>query len=84
MRTTVILHMAFDSKPPPILSPAGHGYAFEVKKGDYFLIVDVHGHHVVDFAAWLLPEMKGKISMAYTPHASCWSDSYDRRMPLDQ
>jgi uncharacterized protein len=46
--------------------PAGHGYAFEVKKGDHFRIVDVHGQQVVDFAAWVLPDMKEKLSMAYT------------------
>ncbi len=46
--------------------PAGHGFAFEVKKGDHFRIVDLHGQQVVDFAAWVLPDMKEKLSMAYT------------------
>jgi uncharacterized protein len=46
--------------------PASRGYAFEVKKGDHFRVVDLHGQQVVDFAAWVLPDMKEKLSMAYT------------------
>lgn len=46
--------------------PAGHGYAFQVKKGDHFRVVDVHGQQVVDFAAWVSADMKEKLSMAYT------------------
>jgi uncharacterized protein len=48
------------------LVPAKHGYAFEVKQGSHFRIVDLHGQQVVDFAAWVLPDMKEKLSMAYT------------------
>lgn len=48
------------------LVPAGYGYAFEAKKGDRFHIVDLHGQQVVDFAAWVLPDMKEKLSMAFT------------------
>jgi uncharacterized protein YcgI (DUF1989 family) len=33
--------------------PAAHGYAFEVKKGEEFRIVDLYGEQVVDFAAWV-------------------------------
>lgn len=46
--------------------PAGYGYAFQVKKGDHFRVVDVHGQQVVDFAAWVSSDMKEKLSMAYT------------------
>ncbi|KAJ4374348.1 hypothetical protein N0V83_003089 [Neocucurbitaria cava] len=33
--------------------PAGHGYAFAVKKGTRFRIVDLHGEQVVDLMAWV-------------------------------
>lgn len=46
--------------------PAGHGYAFEVKAGHHFRVVDLHGLQVVDFAAWALPDLKEKLSMAYS------------------
>ena len=45
---------------------AGHGYAFEVKAGHHFRVVDLHGLQVVDLAAWALPDLKEKLSMAYT------------------
>ncbi|KAF1842274.1 uncharacterized protein K460DRAFT_388974 [Cucurbitaria berberidis CBS 394.84] len=59
--------------------PAGHGYAFAVKRGTRFRIVDLHGEQVVDFMAWVStprasnsrPEAKPlptfeKMSTAYT------------------
>jgi uncharacterized protein len=52
--------------PTTHIVPAGHGHAFEVKRGQCFRIVDLHGLQVVDFAAWVLPDMKEKLSMSYT------------------
>lgn len=47
--------------------PASHGYAFEVKKGERFRVVDLHGEQVVDFMAWSLPiSLHERLSMAYT------------------
>ncbi|KAK4552813.1 hypothetical protein LTR86_010147 [Recurvomyces mirabilis] len=51
--------------------PAAHGYAFGVKKGDHFRIVDLYGEQVVDFAAWTCNSdfkinWDEKLSMAYT------------------
>lgn len=46
--------------------PASHGYAFEVKAGSNFRVVDLHGQQVVDFAAWVLPLGGEKLSMSYT------------------
>lgn len=46
--------------------PAGFGYAFEVQGGDHFRILDLMGQQVVDFAAWVLPDMKEKLSMSFT------------------
>ena len=31
---------------------AAHGYAFEVKKGEQFRVVDLYGEQIIDFAAW--------------------------------
>lgn len=45
---------------------AGHGYAFEVKKGEHFRVVDLYGKQVVDFAAWASPDMREKLSMSYS------------------
>lgn len=45
---------------------AGHGYAFEVSRGDHFRVIDLFGQQVVDFAAWARPDMTEKLSMAYT------------------
>lgn len=47
--------------------PAKHGYAFEVKKGDVFRIVDLHGKQVVDFMGWVQgSNLKERLNMAYT------------------
>lgn len=46
--------------------PASYGYAFEVKSGSHFRVVDLYGQQVVDFAAWVLPSREEKLSMAYT------------------
>ena len=47
--------------------PAAHGYAFEVKKGEHFRVVDLYGEQVVDFAAWVQgTNLREKLSMAYT------------------
>jgi uncharacterized protein YcgI (DUF1989 family) len=51
--------------------PAAHGYAFEVRAGSRFRIVDLHGEQVVDFMAWCLPYTSSveHLSMSYTRHA---------------
>lgn len=47
--------------------PAATGYAFEVKKGDRFRIVDIHGLQIVDFMAWVNePGLKEHVRMSYT------------------
>jgi len=47
--------------------PAAHGYAFQVKKGEHFRVVDLYGEQVVDFAAWVQgTDLREKLSMAYT------------------
>jgi uncharacterized protein YcgI (DUF1989 family) len=53
------------------LVPAAHGYAFQVKAGERFRVVDIHGQQVVDFMAWCPPYRHSKeyLSMAYTRHA---------------
>lgn len=33
------------------IMPAAQGYAFEVTKGEWFRIVDIHGLQIVDFMA---------------------------------
>ncbi|KAI7603147.1 hypothetical protein KC319_g22171, partial [Hortaea werneckii] len=44
-----------------------HGYAFQVKKGEHFRVVDLYGEQVVDFAAWVQgTDLREKLSMAYT------------------
>ncbi|KAM3418802.1 hypothetical protein BST61_g4770 [Cercospora zeina] len=46
---------------------AAHGFAFEVKKGERFRVVDLYGEQVVDFAAWVQgTDLKEKLSMDYT------------------
>ncbi|KAL9625550.1 MAG: hypothetical protein Q9160_000263 [Pyrenula sp. 1 TL-2023] len=62
-----------ESLPPHLLKggsgrvvAASHGYAFEVKAGSHFRIVDLHGQQVVDFAAWVLPSREERLSMSYT------------------
>ncbi|KAF2169791.1 hypothetical protein M409DRAFT_20206 [Zasmidium cellare ATCC 36951] len=58
---------AASSKPQTHIVKASHGFAFEVKKGDRFRIVDLHGEQVVDFAAWVQStNLVEKLSMAYT------------------
>ncbi|TKA74821.1 hypothetical protein B0A55_05931 [Friedmanniomyces simplex] len=53
--------------PKTQIVPAAHGFAFEVKKGEKFRIVDLYGEQVVDFAAWVQgTELVEKLSMAYT------------------
>ncbi|KAF2000174.1 hypothetical protein P154DRAFT_203810 [Amniculicola lignicola CBS 123094] len=49
--------------------PAAHGFAFSVKKGDRFRVVDLHGEQVVDFMAWVHGKPSTwleKMSTAYT------------------
>ncbi|PSN70024.1 hypothetical protein BS50DRAFT_302854 [Corynespora cassiicola Philippines] len=49
--------------------PAAHGFAFVVKKGSRFAIVDLEGEQIVDFMAWVLSEGSlslEKMSTAYT------------------
>lgn len=48
---------------------ASHGYAFEVRKGERFRVVDLYGEQVIDFAAWVqCTNLVEKLSMAYTRH----------------
>ena len=55
------------SGPKTHICKAAHGLAFEVKKGERFRIVDLHGEQVVDFAAWVQgTDLVEKLSMAYT------------------
>ena len=59
------------SKPHIHIVPAAHGYAFTVKAGEYFRVVDLHGSQVVDFMAWVPPYKTSSehLSMSYTRHA---------------
>ena len=51
----------------PHIVKAGHGYAFEVKKGEQFRVVDLYGEQIVDFAAWVQnTNLTQKLSMAYS------------------
>jgi uncharacterized protein YcgI (DUF1989 family) len=55
------------SGPKTHICKAAHGLAFEVKKGERFRVVDLHGEQVVDFAAWVQgTDLVEKLSMAYT------------------
>lgn len=55
------------SKAQAHIVKASHGFAFEVKKGDRFRIVDLYGEQVIDFAAWVKDtDLVEKLSMAYT------------------
>jgi len=55
------------SGPKTYIVPAAHGFAFEVKKGEHFRVVDLYGEQVVDFAAWVQgTDLVEKCSMAYT------------------
>ena len=53
--------------------PAAHGFAFEVKAGLHFRIVDLYGKQVVDLMAWTLPYSPAtnpeSFSASYTRHA---------------
>ncbi|KAF4552095.1 Hypothetical protein D9617_11g009430 [Elsinoe fawcettii] len=50
-----------------IIVPAAHGYAFEVRKGDRFRVIDLYGEQIVDFAAWVAgTQLTEKLSMSYT------------------
>lgn len=58
---------ASNSTPQTHIVKASHGFAFEVKKGDRFRIVDLYGEQVIDFAAWVQDtNLVEKLSMAYT------------------
>jgi uncharacterized protein len=47
--------------------PASHGYAFTVKAGSKFRIVDIHGLQIVDFCAWVnAPGLYEHVRMSYT------------------
>ncbi|KAK2613234.1 hypothetical protein N8I77_000158 [Diaporthe amygdali] len=47
--------------------PGGYGYAFEVKAGERFRVVDLHGTQIVDFMAWVnKPGLKEHVRMSYT------------------
>jgi uncharacterized protein len=48
------------------LVPAEHGAAFQVKKGQKVKVTDLHGQQVVDFIAFMEPDYKEKLSMAFT------------------
>ncbi|KAK3697311.1 hypothetical protein LTR37_017544 [Vermiconidia calcicola] len=55
------------SSPKTHIVKASHGYAFEVKKGKHFRIVDLYGEQVVDFAAWVSrTNLIQKLSMSYS------------------
>lgn len=46
---------------------AGHGHAFEVRKGEHFRVVDLYGVQVTDFAAWVQgTNLVEKLSMSHT------------------
>ena len=51
----------------PNFVKAGHGYAFKVKKGEQFRVVDLYGEQVVDFLCWVdNTNLTEKVSMAYS------------------
>jgi len=69
LRTPIAGHQKSERKTVPSthIVPAAHGFAFEVKKGDHFRVVDLYGEQVVDFAAWVQgTDLVEKLSMAYT------------------
>lgn len=50
--------------------PAKHGYAFKVKRGDVFRIVDIHGNQIVDFMAFVdRPGLEERVTMSYTRYS---------------
>lgn len=59
--------MASGDRPKTHIIPAAHGYAFEVKKGEHFRVVDLKGEQIIDFAAWAKDtHLKEKLSMSYS------------------
>lgn len=54
--------------PRQHIVPGGQGYAFEVKRGTLFRIVDLHGRQIVDMMAWVTPysTRSEHLSMSYT------------------
>lgn len=60
---------------------AGHGFAFNVKAGTHFRVVDLHGEQVVDMVAWVEPYPKSSIR-ASGP-ASTMSSTTSITMPVE-
>ncbi|KAK3111537.1 hypothetical protein LTR53_013118 [Teratosphaeriaceae sp. CCFEE 6253] len=62
--------------------PAAHGFAFEVRKGERFRVVDLYGEQVVDFAAWVqgtdLREKSSMLSVARDSQGSSLGQIYLR------
>lgn len=55
------------SSPQKHIVKAGHGFAFEVSKGEQLRVVDLYGVQVTDFAAWAKEsKLVEKLSMSYT------------------
>lgn len=53
--------------PKSHIVKAGHGFAFEVSKGEHFRVVDLYGVQVTDFAAWVKgTDLVEKLSMSHT------------------
>jgi uncharacterized protein YcgI (DUF1989 family) len=58
------------TKPKSATVVAGHGYAFEVKKGQRFRIVDTHGGQIVDLTAWVLQSSSSTADSSSLSHVS--------------
>ena len=57
------------TSPKTHIIKAQHGYAFEVKAGEIFRVVDLYGAQIIDFAAWVQgTDLVEKMSMSYTRH----------------
>ncbi|KIW33265.1 uncharacterized protein PV07_00132 [Cladophialophora immunda] len=55
------------SAPKKHIVKGGHGFAFEVEKGEHFRVVDGYGEQVTDLVAWVKgTNFVEKLSMAYT------------------
>ena len=53
--------------PETHIIKAAHGFAFEVKKGERFRVVDLYGKQIIDLAAWVQgTKLVEKLSMSYT------------------
>lgn len=53
--------------PTTHIIEAGHGFAFEVKKGEHFRVVDLYGRQITDMVGWVTgTDLVEKLSMAYT------------------